>query len=63
MSCVVVCAGVVAGIFGSLVGMGGAFVMIPALTAFLRASQHQAHGKTQTQAHASIDAQTHLYMV
>lgn len=37
--------GVGAGVFGSLVGLGGAFVMIPALTGVLKASQHQAHGK------------------
>lgn len=36
--------GVVAGVFGSLVGMGGAFVMIPAMTGVLKFSQHQAHG-------------------
>ncbi|EKU20977.1 hypothetical protein NGA_0076700, partial [Nannochloropsis gaditana CCMP526] len=35
--------GVVAGVFGSLVGMGGAFVLIPALTGLLKFSQHQAH--------------------
>lgn len=37
--------GVVAGVFGSLVGMGGAFVLIPALTGLLKFSQHQAHGR------------------
>lgn len=36
--------GVAAGMFGSLVGMGGAFVMIPAMTGVLKFSQHQAHG-------------------
>jgi uncharacterized protein len=34
-----------AGVFGSLVGMGGAFVMIPAMTGILKLSQHQAHGE------------------
>lgn len=41
--------GVGAGVFGSLVGLGGAFVMIPALTGVLKASQHQAHGKQPQQ--------------
>ena len=31
--------------FGALVGMGGAFVMIPAMTGILKFSQHQAHGR------------------
>lgn len=30
---------------GSLVGMGGAFVLIPGLTGIMQLSQHQAHGR------------------
>lgn len=33
-----------AGGLGSLVGMGGGFVMVPAMTAVLKLTQHQAHG-------------------
>lgn len=40
----IITTGVAAGVFGSLVGMGGAFVMIPAMTGVLKFSQHQAHG-------------------
>ena len=37
--------GTLAGVCGSLVGMGGGFVMIPLMTSsLLRLSQHQAHG-------------------
>lgn len=36
--------GALAGIVGSLVGAGGGVVIIPLATAFLRLSQHQAHG-------------------
>lgn len=36
--------GSLAGVCGSLVGLGGGFVMIPMMTSFLRLSQHQAHG-------------------
>jgi uncharacterized membrane protein YfcA len=37
--------GSLAGLCGSLVGLGGGFVMIPMMTSrFLRLSQHQAHG-------------------
>ena len=37
--------GALAGVCGSLVGMGGGFVMIPLMTSsLLRLSQHQAHG-------------------
>jgi len=38
--------GTVAGVLGSLAGMGGGFVMIPLMTSksLLRLSQHQAHG-------------------
>eukprot|EP00980_Cylindrotheca_fusiformis_P005981 scaffold1278_cov191-Cylindrotheca_fusiformis.AAC.6 len=37
--------GSLAGLCGSLVGMGGGFIMIPIMTSrFLRLSQHQAHG-------------------
>jgi len=37
--------GAVAGVLGSLAGMGGAFVMIPLLTGpLMRVSQHAAHG-------------------
>lgn len=40
------CVGSLAGFCGSLVGMGGGFVMIPLMTSknLLRLSQHQAHG-------------------
>ena len=40
------CIGSVAGVLGSLAGMGGGFVMIPLMTssALLKLSQHQAHG-------------------
>ncbi|CAM9274778.1 unnamed protein product, partial [Choristocarpus tenellus] len=33
-----------AGLLGSLVGLGGGFIAIPALTGLLRLNQHQAHG-------------------
>lgn len=33
-----------AGVLGSLVGMGGGFVMVPSMVSVLRLSQHQAHG-------------------
>ena len=36
--------GLVAGIFGGLVGLGGGVVMIPLMTGFLKLSQHKAHG-------------------
>jgi len=36
--------GLVAGIFGGLVGLGGGVVMIPLMVGFLRMSQHKAHG-------------------
>jgi uncharacterized membrane protein YfcA len=36
--------GSLAGLMGSLAGMGGGFVMIPLMTHFLRLSQHSAHG-------------------
>ena len=36
--------GSMAGLLGSLAGMGGGFVMIPLMTSLLRLSQHQAHG-------------------
>lgn len=37
--------GTLAGLCGSLVGLGGGFIMIPLMTSrFLRLSQHQAHG-------------------
>jgi uncharacterized membrane protein YfcA len=37
-------AGLVAGLAGGLFGVGGGIVLIPLLTGWLRASQHQAHG-------------------
>ena len=37
-------AGAGAGFCGSLVGLGGGFVIIPALTGLVRFTQHQAHG-------------------
>ncbi len=36
--------GLVAGIFGGLVGLGGGVVMIPLMVDFLKISQHRAHG-------------------
>src|SRR6185503_10749222 len=36
--------GFLAGASGGLFGVGGAIVMIPMLTGWLRATQHQAHG-------------------
>jgi len=36
--------GTAAGAAGSLVGMGGAFITLPALTNVLKLTQHQAHG-------------------
>ena len=36
--------GSLAGLLGSLAGMGGGFVMIPLMTSILRLSQHSAHG-------------------
>jgi hypothetical protein len=39
-----ICAGVVAGVLGSWVGMGGAFVVIPFLTGVIGLNQHKANG-------------------
>lgn len=36
--------GLVAGLFGGLVGLGGGVVMIPLMVDFLKMSQHKAHG-------------------
>lgn len=36
--------GLIAGIFGGLVGLGGGVVMIPLMVGFLKMSQHKAHG-------------------
>ncbi|MEN6437663.1 MAG: sulfite exporter TauE/SafE family protein [Syntrophobacter sp.] len=36
--------GLLAGIFGGLVGLGGGVVMIPLMVDFLKMSQHRAHG-------------------
>ncbi|MFH1597016.1 MAG: sulfite exporter TauE/SafE family protein [Pseudomonadota bacterium] len=36
--------GLLAGIFGGLVGLGGGVVMIPLMVRFFKFSQHQAHG-------------------
>ncbi len=36
--------GLVAGLFGGLVGLGGGAIMIPLMVRFFRFSQHQAHG-------------------
>jgi len=36
--------GLIAGIFGGLVGLGGGVVMIPLMVGFLKLSQHKAHG-------------------
>lgn len=36
--------GLLAGIFGGLVGLGGGVVMIPLMMRFFRLTQHQAHG-------------------
>jgi hypothetical protein len=36
--------GIIAGLFGGLVGLGGGVVMIPLMVEFLRLSQHRAHG-------------------
>jgi uncharacterized protein len=36
--------GLVAGIFGGLVGLGGGVVMIPLMVGVLKMTQHQAHG-------------------
>ena len=36
--------GLLAGIFGGLVGLGGGVIMIPLLVGALRLTQHQAHG-------------------
>lgn len=37
-------AGIIAGIFGGLVGLGGGVIMIPIMVDFLKAGQHEAHG-------------------
>lgn len=37
-------AGLVAGLAGGLFGVGGGIIMVPLLTAWLGATQHQAHG-------------------
>jgi uncharacterized protein len=37
-------AGLLAGIFGGLVGLGGGVIMIPIMVDFLKADQHTAHG-------------------
>lgn len=36
--------GLLAGAFGGLFGVGGGIILIPLLTGWLRATQHQAHG-------------------
>jgi uncharacterized membrane protein YfcA len=36
--------GLVAGLFGGLVGLGGGAIMIPLMVRFFKFSQHQAHG-------------------
>ena len=36
--------GLLAGIFGGLVGLGGGVIMIPLMVRFFKFSQHQAHG-------------------
>ncbi len=36
--------GLIAGLFGGLVGLGGGVVMIPLMVDFLRMGQHKAHG-------------------
>ena len=36
--------GLLAGIFGGLVGVGGGVIMIPLMVRFLKLDQHQAHG-------------------
>ncbi len=36
--------GLVAGLFGGLVGLGGGVIMIPLMVGFLKMSQHRAHG-------------------
>ena len=35
--------GIIGGFFGSLVGLGGAVVIIPLLTGWARVTQHKAH--------------------
>jgi len=37
--------GLVSGLAGSLVGMGGAFIAVPAMTGLLGVTQHMANGK------------------
>lgn len=39
-----VLAGLLAGIFGGLVGLGGGVVMIPLMVEFMKLGQHRAHG-------------------
>jgi uncharacterized membrane protein YfcA len=36
--------GLIAGIFGGLVGLGGGVIMIPLMVGFLKLGQHKAHG-------------------
>ena len=36
--------GLLAGLFGGLVGLGGGVIMIPLMVSFLRLDQHKAHG-------------------
>ena len=36
--------GLVAGMFGGLVGLGGGVIMIPLMVGVLKLTQHQAHG-------------------
>jgi uncharacterized protein len=36
--------GLVAGLFGGLIGLGGGIIMIPLMTRVLKLTQHQAHG-------------------
>ena len=36
--------GIVAGMFGGLVGLGGGVIMIPLMVGVLKLTQHQAHG-------------------
>ncbi|MBI5603826.1 MAG: TSUP family transporter [Deltaproteobacteria bacterium] len=36
--------GILAGLFGGLLGIGGGFVMIPLMGGLLEVGQHRAHG-------------------
>jgi len=46
--------GLLAGIFGGLVGLGGGIVMIPLMVGILKVGQHKAHGTSLVWSRSSL---------